>query len=124
MLTNLDAWQVYAKYVEGWKAVSDAARARIAADVLSENVRYQTPRHDWGTGRTQVIADMASFQSKFPGGRFDIGNVSAHHDSALLRWILVQADGQVFAQGHDQITIDADGRIASLLTFAPSVPKP
>jgi hypothetical protein len=123
-LTNSEAWKIYANYVEAWKAVSDGERARIAADVLSENVQYQTPLRDVGTGRPQVIEGMASFQKKFPGGHFDIGDVSAHHDVALVTWVLIQADGKEFARGHDQFRVDADGKIISVVTYAPPVQKP
>ena len=78
----------------------------------------------WSRGRETAIEDMAAFQKSFPGGRFDVGGVSAHHDVALLTWVLVQADGKVFARGHDQIRIAPDGKIASLITFAPSVASP
>ena len=47
--------------------------------------------------------------------------MSAHHDVALLTCVLVQADGNVFAKGHDQIRISAEGKIVGLTTFAPSV---
>lgn len=122
-MTNGDAWKIYQRYVDGWKATSDEQRKKIAAEVIADNVQYSTPRHESG-GRETVIEDMAAFQKKFPGGHFDIGDVSTHHDVALLTWVLVQADGKVFARGHDQIRVSADGKITSLITFAPSVLKP
>jgi hypothetical protein len=123
MITNQDAWKIYEKYVDGWKAVPDELRARIVSDVIAENATYSTPQHATG-GRESMTADMAAFQVQFPGGRFDVGDVSAHHDVALLTWVLVQADGKVIAKGHDQIRVSPDGKIVSLVTFAPSVDKP
>jgi len=122
-MTNQEAWKIYERYVEGWSAISEEQRARIAAEVIAEDARYSTPQHESG-GRDTAIEDMAAFQKSFPGGRFDVGGVSAHHDVALLTWVLVQADGKVFARGHDQIRIAPDGKIASLITFAPSVASP
>lgn len=123
VLTNQAAWDVYAKYVSGWRAISDEQRTKIAGEILAEDVQYATPRHESG-GRETIVEDMAVFQARFPGGHFDVGDVSAHHDVALLTWVLVQADGKVFATGHDQIQVSADGKITRLLTFAPSVAKP
>lgn len=123
MTTNEDAWKLYGRYVEAWKAVPEEDRARIVDEVLEPTVRYSTPQLELG-GRDAVIEDMAGFQEKFPGGRFDVGDVSAHHDVALLTWILVQADGSVFAKGHDQIRVSPGGKIASITTFAPSVTNP
>jgi hypothetical protein len=122
-LTNQAAVDLYAKYVAGWRAIPDEQRAAIAAAVLAEDVRYATPRHATGD-RATVVDDMRVFQARFPGGHFDIGDVSVHHDVALLTWILVQADGTEFARGHDQLRVGADGKIAELLTFAPSVALP
>jgi hypothetical protein len=123
VLTNQVAWDVYRRYVECWKAIPDEQRRRDAASVLAAEVRYSTPRHERG-GRQTVIDDMAVFQAKFPGGHFDIGDVSAHHDVALLTWILVSADGTVVAKGHDQIRVSANLEIIELITFAPSVTSP
>lgn len=123
VLTNRAAWDLYAKYVDGWKAISDEQRTKIVSEVLSANVQYATPRHESG-GRETIVEDMTAFQTKFPGGHFDVGDVSAHHDVALLTWVLVQADGKIVARGHDQIQVSADGKISSLITFAPSVTTP
>jgi predicted 2-oxoglutarate/Fe(II)-dependent dioxygenase YbiX len=123
MLTNQDAWKVYEKYVEGWKAISDEQRAKIATEVIAEDVQYSTPQHESG-GRATMIEDMAAFQVRVPGGHFDVGDVSAHHDVAILTWVMVQADGTVVAKGHDQIRVSSEGKIASLITFAPPVAKP
>jgi len=122
-LTNAQAWQVYDRYLAGWKDVSDEQRTKIAAEVLADTIQCLTPRHDWG-GRASVIADMASFQKRFPKGHVEIGDVSANHDVALLTWVLVQADGSVIARGHDQIRVSPDGKIVSLITFAPPAEKP
>ena len=122
-MTNQEAWKIYERYVEGWSAISEQQRQRIVAEVIAGDASYSTPQHASG-GRETAIEDMAAFQKSFPGGRFDVGDVSAHRDVALLTWVLVQADGKVFAKGHDQIRIAPDGKIASIITFAPSVSSP
>jgi hypothetical protein len=123
-MTNHEAWKLYEKYLSAWNTNSIVERLKVANETLSENVEYQTPRHDVCTGRSQVIEDMATFHQRFPGGHFEVGDVSSHHNVALLTWVLVQADGKVFAQGHDQLTVDGNGRISKLTTFAPSVKDP
>ena len=123
-MTNQEAWTLYETYLGAWNTTSIEERLKIAIDVLAETIEYQTVRHDRCTGRAQVIADMATFHERFPGGHFEIGDVSSHHDVALLTWVLIQADGTEFARGHDQIAVDRDGRIAKITTFGPSVTKP
>ena len=121
-MTNQEAWTLYESYLEGWKAISDEERAKVAEEVVAAGVRYSTRNHELGDRRT-VIADMAAFQQKFPGGHFDVADVAAHHDVALLTWVLVQADGTEFARGHDQISVSPEGKIVGLITFPPSVSK-
>ncbi len=122
-MTNKDAWTLYEKYLQGWNTASDDVRKNIAADVTTEDIQYRTRLHDSG-GRTEIVEDMASFQKRFPGGHVDIGDVSTPHDVALLTWVLVQADGKVVAQGHDQIRVSAEGKISSLITFPPPTRTP
>ena len=123
-MTNREAWDIYQKYISAWNTNDIEQRLKIANDVLADTIEYQTARHDWSTGRALVIQDMAAFHEKFPGGHFEIGDVSAHHDVALLTWVIVPADGKVFAQGGDQITVDPSGKISKIITFAPSVKDP
>jgi hypothetical protein len=123
-MTNHDAWTLYEHYLDAWNSTSLERRLKIAADTLTEDIAYQTVRHDLCTGRAQVIEDMATFHEKFPGGHFEIGDVSTHHDVALVTWVIMQADGSEFARGHDQLTVDRTGRIAKIITFGPSVGKP
>ena len=120
---NQKAWDIYKKYLEGWKPVSKKEREKIASQVMGENIAYTTPRHDSGN-RSTAIEDMEAFQEKFPGGHFEARDVSAHHDVALLTWDLIQANGESLAKGHDQIRISKEGKIIGLTTFAPAVSKP
>jgi hypothetical protein len=122
IMTTQEAWQLYGKYAEAWKAISDEQRMNILTEVLDENIQYFTPDFKGGFGT--VIEDMMGFQKKLPGARFEVEDVSTHHDVGLLTWVLVQSDGNVLGKGHDQIRVTEKGKIVSLTTFAPSVPKP
>jgi hypothetical protein len=124
VVNNHEAWKLYEKYVSAWNTTSMEQRLKIANETLSENIEYQTVRHDLCTGRSQVIEDMATFHERFPGGHFEIGDVSSHHNVALLTWVIIQADGKEFARGHDQITVDRNGKISKITTFGPSAKTP
>ena len=123
-MTNLEAWKLYQKYLSAWNTTSIEQRLKIATETLTENIEYLTVRHDLCTGRSQVIEDMATFHERFPGGHFEIGDVSSHHNVAILTWVIIQADGKEFARGSDQITVDSNGQISKITTFAPSVKDP
>lgn len=124
IVNNQEAWKIYEKYISAWNTTVVEERLKIANEILSENIEYQTARHDLSTGRALVIEDMATFHERFPGGHFEIGDVSAHHNVAMLTWVIIQADGKEFARGLDQITVDRSGRISKIITFAPSVKHP
>lgn len=123
MMTNQQAWSIYEKYIEPWKPISQEKRLELANSIISEDARYSSPILESGD-RNSIIARMGAFQTQFPGGHIEIGDVSAHHDVALLTWIIVQADGTVFARGHDQMCVSPDGKIVSITTFAPPVRQP
>lgn len=123
-MTNHEAWNTYEKYLSAWHSNSIENRLKIAAEILVENVEYQTVRHDLGTGRERIIEDMATFHENFPGGHFEIGDVSSHHNVALVTWVLIQANGKEFARGHDQLTVDSNGMISKIITFGPSAKTP
>ena len=71
--------------LEGWKAISAEERNKIAAEVLADDGQYSTRLHESGNRQT-VIEDMAAFQTKFPGGHFDIGDVSERPESDHGPW--------------------------------------
>jgi hypothetical protein len=123
-MTNMEAWKAYERYLSAWNTTSLEERMRIATEILSDDIEYQTARHDLCTGRAQVLEDMATFHERFPGGHFEIGGVSSHHRVGLLTWVIIQADGTEFARGGDQITVDPSGRITKITTFAPSTTEP
>ena len=119
MVTNQQVWNLYKAYAGAWQPSSDQERKTILADVLDKGFHYQTPEFEGGLDT--LLEDMAEIQKKVPGSHFEVEDVSAHHDVALLTWLLIQADGTVLARGHDQIRLSTDGKILTLLTFAPSV---
>jgi hypothetical protein len=73
-----------------------------------------------GTGHQIIIDDIHDFQSKFPGGHFVLHSFSEHHDVALMEWQLILADGTPGVRGHDDIRITPEGKLAQIVTFAPS----
>ena len=119
VVDNHEARAVYETYLRAWNTTDADERSKIADEVLSDKIEYLTKKHDLSTGRALVLEDMASFHDAFPGGHFEIGGVSAHHDVALVTWVIIQADGKEAARGPDLITVDASGRISKITTFPP-----
>ena len=120
-MTNLEALSVYQTYVEAWKPISDAQRKSTLSEVFDEDMEYLVPEYVGGT--SAAIEDMERFQKQYPGARFDIENVSTHHEVALFKWVLILPGGKVTVKGHDCIRFSQAGKIVSLLTFSPASPK-
>lgn len=122
-MTNQQALRTYQTYVEAWNpASSEQQRRSILSEVFEENMEYLGPEYVGSTGET--LQDIERFHKQFPGAHFEIESVSAHHEVALLKWVLVLPDGKVTVKGHDCIRFSPTGKILSLLTFGPAVPKP
>lgn len=119
-MDNKEAWTLYQSYLNAWNSTSLDERKEIAGRVLADDIAYLTVRHDRSLGRSLVLQDMATFHERFPGGHFEIGDVSAHHDVAVLSWVIIQANGVEYARGIDQIRAGEDGKISQITTFAPS----
>jgi len=117
------AVEVYKYYATAFSAISDQERRKILDSALETDVVYRIPRIE-GTGHQIIIDDIHEFQAKFPGGRFALRSVSEHHDVALMEWQLILADGTQSLRGHDAIRITPEGKIAQIVTFAPSTPEP
>ncbi len=114
--------KLYRRYAEAWTAISDEQRESILAEVFAEKFRFLAPEFE-GSVET-LLHDIDGIQKQFPGARFEAEDVSAHHDVALLPWVLVLADETIAARGHDQIRVTPEQKIVSLTTFAPSVSRP
>ncbi|MBK3563454.1 MULTISPECIES: nuclear transport factor 2 family protein [unclassified Streptomyces] len=112
-----------ARYFEAWNAGSPEALAKAVAAAWSVEGTYTDPLATV-TGHTEIAGLIAGAHAQFPGFAFrPLGAVDGHHDTARFSWELVsEADGSAPVAGFDVITLDADGRIRSVLGFLDRVP--
>lgn len=112
--------ELYKRYAPAFSAASEEERREILQAVVEEDVVCRIPRLE-GRGLQILLDDIQEFQTNFPGGKFAVRSVSEHHDVALMEWQLILADGTESVRGHDAIRVSAGGKIAEIVTFAPSV---
>lgn len=112
-----------ARYFEAWNADAPEALAKAVAAAWSVEGTYTDPLATV-TGHTEIAGLIAGAHAQFPGFAFrPLGTVDGHHDTARFSWELVsEADGSAPVAGFDVITLDADGRIRSVLGFLDRVP--
>ncbi|MFF9405170.1 nuclear transport factor 2 family protein [Streptomyces anandii] len=113
-----------ARYFEAWNAAGPEARAKAVAAAWTPDGRYTDPLADV-TGHEQIGAVITAAREQFPGFAFRLtGRVDGHHDTARFSWELVSGtDGAAPVAGSDVVTLDAEGRIRSVLGFLDRVPQ-
>ncbi|MEV5529440.1 nuclear transport factor 2 family protein [Streptomyces prunicolor] len=124
MSVNIDRYEsAVARYFEAWNAGEPEALAKAVAAAWSVEGTYTDPLATV-TGHTEIAGLIAGAHEQFPGFAFrPLGAVDGHHDTARFAWELVsEADGSAPVAGFDVITLDADGRIRSVLGFLDRVP--
>ncbi|MEU5591916.1 nuclear transport factor 2 family protein [Streptomyces sp. NPDC020298] len=124
MSVNTDRYQTAAaRYFEAWNATEPEALAKAVAAAWTADGSYTDPLADV-TGHEGIAALIAGVHGQFPGFVFrPLGAVDGHHDTARFAWELVnEADGSAPVAGFDVVTLDAEGRISSVLGFLDRVP--
>lgn len=124
MSANTDRYELAAaRYFEAWNAGEPEELAKAVAAAWAADGGYTDPLADV-SGHEQIAAVIAGAHEQFPGFSFKLaGAVDGHHEIARFAWELVSdADGSAPVAGFDVITLDADGRIRSVLGFLDRVP--
>lgn len=95
----------------------DAVMALTTDDCVFENT-YPPPDGERYAGRQAVRAAFSDFFASSPGAHFEIEDVEALGDNAVLRWRYSwsNADGQGHIRGLDVFRIQ-DGKIAAKLSY-------
>ena len=109
----------YERYVTAWSPLSDAERARVLSETVSDDVQYRDangPR----SGPVQLAAFLSGFQDRHPGASFRTVSLLNWGGDGLARWQFIDADGKPGFEGYDAITWAADGRMATIVGFSDS----
>jgi hypothetical protein len=124
MSANTDRYEnAVARYFEAWNAGEPEELTKAVAAAWTADGSYTDPLADV-SGHEQIAAVIAAAHEQFPGFAFrPTGAVDGHHDTARFSWELVsEADRSAPVAGFDVITLDAAGRIRSVLGFLDRVP--
>ncbi|MFJ9904639.1 nuclear transport factor 2 family protein [Streptomyces sp. NPDC101152] len=124
MSANTDRYEsAVARYFEAWNAGGPEELAKAVAAAWTADGSYTDPLADV-SGHDQIAAVITAAHEQFPGFAFrPVGAVDGHHDTVRFSWELVdQSDGSAPVAGSDVVTLDADGRIRTVLGFLDRVP--
>ncbi|KJS55621.1 nuclear transport factor 2 family protein [Streptomyces rubellomurinus] len=124
-LTATALQQLAERYLAVWNETDPAARRKLVDEVWAEDGRYTDPLAAVA-GRDAIDGLIGAAQAQFPGMRFTLGPVDAHHDIARFTWNLGPADAPADAEplviGFDVLTATPDGRIGAVYGFLDRVP--
>ena len=117
-----DLQQLAERYIAAWNETDQPTRRKLIDELCAEDIRYTDPLVDIA-GRDSLDATITAVQGQFAGLVFTLGPVDAHHDIARFTWLLGPAGGEELVIGFDVVTLDGEGRIASVLGFLDKVPS-
>jgi hypothetical protein len=109
-----DERQLWDDYASCWSA-EPAVRIGALAAVTTDEIVYRDPTTEVN-GRTGLAAYMTGFAGAFPGHRFRIDDVLAHHGRSLARWTQLDANGEAVTAGMST-ALHQDGRLAEVTGF-------
>ena len=107
---------IYDLYLAAWSDVSDAERATLLDESLSDRIVFANPRQT-RCGKAAIVEHLEGFQRRTPGGSFRMNNMVGWGDRALAEWQLVDASGLPGFSGYDVVTFDSHNQIAEILLF-------
>ena len=113
--------KVIERYIESWNETDPSLRRTLVDEVWAEHGRYTDPLAV-ADGRAAIDATIAAVQGQFPGLRFGLGPVEAHHDIARFTWTLGADDAEPLVVGFDVAVLTDDGRIAAIHGFLDKIP--
>jgi hypothetical protein len=107
--------ELWNEYATAWSNPDRAARQKILEKRLTPDIQYADPAVQT-SGYAEISDYMESFQTGYPGRRFVISEVIAHHDSCLAHWTM-QRDSKIEMKGASFAEIEADGRLRRIRGF-------
>lgn len=113
--------KVIDRYIESWNETDPVRRRALIDEVWAEHGRYTDPLAV-AEGRDAIDATIAAVQGQFPGLRFSLGPVDAHHDIARFTWTLGTDDREPLVVGFDVAVLTAEGTVAAIHGFLDKVP--
>lgn len=108
---------IWNEYAALWSMPS-TDRAQQALGIVTPDVTYQDPGASL-TSWDQLSDYMSGFQEAFPGHRFIIDRVVAHHDVSLALWRQVGQNGATVAHGASHAHHNG-GRLSLITGFFPT----
>ena len=116
-MTNPTPHAVAEAYIDLWNEADDTRRKSSLAKSWAPDARYNDPIMA-GEGHDGIAAMIAGARAQFPGHAFALrGTPDGHGSFVRFSWSLAPEGGAPVAGGTDVVTLDAQGRIGTVVGF-------
>lgn len=106
-------WEIY---TSTWSETQADTRMKMLERSVHPDYTYTDPNLH-ACGYIQLSDYMAEFQQNVPSGKFVTTKFEQHHDSCLVHYNLLDADGSVLTTGASYGMFGADGRLVQMVGF-------
>ena len=113
---NQEPNSVFRTYLDAFAVTSPAEREQMIRSSVAEDLSFSNPGVN-ARGADTLLAHIARFQDKFPGGRFRINWMRQQHDQILAEWTQLNGDGSELVTAHSYARFNKEGRIAQFAGF-------
>jgi SnoaL-like domain len=109
-------------FVRAWNENDEGARHKLLEQSWADDGIYSDPRAIV-EGRNALLAHIAEFRERVPGGRIGIrSDVDEHGRNFRFGWATLDSGDAVLMEGVDFGQLAEDGRIASITGFFGPLP--
>jgi hypothetical protein len=116
-MTTTDINIAVDSYIAAWNETDPAARRRLVAVAVSEDISYLDPILK-GDGLDELDGQIEAAQAQMPGAILSrVGEIDTHHDRVRFAWKATNPDGSIAIAGVDFAVIAPDGRLQSITGF-------
>ena len=114
--THHDLQTSLENYLTAFATPSQAEQERLLHASVAPEVVFTNPGVA-GSGIDNLLAHIAGFQRKFPGGRFRLNWLRQQHGQALTEWTQLDQEGAELLTAHSYVRGNETGRITHWAGF-------
>ena len=115
-MTAQELQTIFENYLNAFANPAPAEQERLLRSSVAEDVAFTNPGVE-GCGVGNLLAHIARFQEKFPGGYFRTNWFRQQHGQMLAEWTQFNRDGSEFLTAHSYARLDDRGRITHFAGF-------
>jgi hypothetical protein len=116
LMTDTDFRILVENYLAAFAAPAPAEQQRLLQASVAPEIVFTNPGVN-GQGFSTLLAHIAGFQQKFPGGRFRLNWVRHQHGQMLAEWTQLDQQGVELLTAHSYAQVNDAGRLTHWAGF-------